>query len=348
MTRLLLPCAVITALLSQPLGGLQPERSMSAAANALIAALDDTQRGKLRFAFEAEERLNWHFIPRERKGLPLKDMAPRQREAAMALLKTGLSSRGFTKAEVIRSLENVLRALENGRITRDPELYFFTIFGEPGAAAWGWRYEGHHISQNWTVVNGRPIATTPAFLGVNPADVRDGPMKGTRALAAEGDVAFALLTALTPAQRAQAVVSDVAPRDIITLNTVKTAPIDDTGILASALTAAQQAMLMSLIEEHASVQASALAEQRLRKVRADGVGRIRFAWLGAGDRSGGHYYRIQGDSFLIEYDNVQNNANHQHIVWRDFAGDFGVDLIKLHHAEDPIHKSQREDVKGMK
>jgi hypothetical protein len=340
MARLLLSSVLALAYLTHPTAQSgRPDQTMATAAKAFLAALDDGQRGRARFAFDAEERLNWHFVPRERKGLPLKDMTPPQRDAAMALLKTGLSAAGFTKAETIRRLEDVLRALEKGgRIARDPEMYFFTVFGDPGAATWGWRYEGHHVAQNWTLVNGKPIATTPAFLGVNPAEVRDGPMMGTRALAAEGDLAFALLRSLTDAQKKEAIVSETAPRDILTGNTVKTAPIDQAGILASALSSSQQALLMNLIEEHASVQVAALAEARLTKVRADGLGKIRFAWLGASEPGTGHYYRIQGASFLIEYDNVQNNANHQHIVWRDFAGDFGVDVIGLHHAQDPHHR----------
>jgi hypothetical protein len=340
MARLLLTSVLALAYLTHPTAQAgRTEQTMAGAAKAFLAALDEGQRARTRFAFEAEERLNWHFVPRERKGLPLKEMTPPQREAAMALLKTGLSASGFTKAETIRRLEDVLRALEKGgRIARDPEMYFFTIFGEPGAATWGWRYEGHHVAQNWTLVNGKPIATTPAFLGVNPAEVRDGPMKGTRALAPEGDMAFALLRSLTDAQKKEAIVSDVAPRDILTGNTVKTAPIDQAGILASTLSSAQQTLLMTLIEEHASVQVSALAERRLAKVHADGLAKIRFAWLGATEPGSGHYYRIQGASFLIEYDNVQNNANHQHIVWRDFAGDFGVDVIGLHYAQDPHHR----------
>ena len=339
MARLLLTSVVALAYLTHPTAQSgRPDQTMATAAQALLTALDDGQRDKLRFGFDAEERLNWHFIPRERKGLPLKEMTPPQRDAAMALLKTGLSASGFTKAETIRRIEEVLRGLEKGRLTRDPEMYFFTVFGEPGAATWGWRYEGHHISQNWTLVNGKPIATTPAFLGVNPAEVRDGAMKGTRALAAEGDLAFALLRSLTDAQKKAAIVSDAAPRDILTGNTVKTAPLDQAGIMASTLTPAQQALLMNLIEEHASVQVSALAEQRLAKVRGDGLAKIRFAWLGAAEPGSGHYYRIQGASFLIEYDNVQNNANHQHVVWRDFAGDFGVDVIGLHYAQDPHHR----------
>lgn len=341
MARLFLASVLVAAFLSHPAQSSRTDQTMAAAAKALLSALDEAQRTRIRFAFDADERLNWHFIPRERKGLPIKDMTNVQREAAMALLETGLGARGFTKAETIRRLEEVLRSVEKGSIVRDPEMYFFTIFGDPGAAMWGWRYEGHHISQNWTLVGGKPIATTPAFLGANPAEVRDGAMKGTRAMAVEADLAFALLTSFDAAQKKEAVVSETAPRDILSANSRQASPLDQNGIVAGTLAKAQQGLLMSLIEEHASVQASALAEQRLSKVRADGLGRIRFAWLGATDPARGHYYRIQGPSFLIEYDNVQNNANHQHVVWRDFAGDFGVDLLRLHYAQDPEHAGQR-------
>jgi hypothetical protein len=332
----LLAAAVVFTLADQ----LVPESAMSSAANALIASLDDAQRAKIRFPFESEERLNWHFIPRERKGLPLKEMTEPQRQAAFALLRTGLSAKGFTKAESIRSLEHVLRAME-GAAMRDAELYFFTIFGDPGRGSWAWRYEGHHLSQNWTIVNAKPVATTPAFMGANPAEVRadtGGIAKGTVALAAEGALGWSLLNSLSAEQRQAAVVDATAPRDILTGNTRKTTMLDQVGIVASSLSGPQQGMLMSLIEEHAASQSAALAALRLAKVRADGLARIRFAWLGATEPGRGHYYRIQGPSFLIEYDNVQNNANHQHIVWRDFNGDFGVDLIAAHYAGDPHHQ----------
>jgi hypothetical protein len=317
----------------------RPEAAMLKAAKALIAALDETQAAKIRWPFDSDERFNWYFVPRERKGLPLKEMNEQQRAAAFALLRAGLGASGYTKAETIRSLENVLRAIE-GRAIRDPELYYVTIFGEPSdTGSWGWRYEGHHISQHWTVVKGKAIATTPAFFGANPAEVRDGPMKGTRALAAEEDLARALLASLTDEQRRRAIVAEKAPNDILTSNSRKAAILENTGIPADALTGEQRAILIKLLEEYASTQPPALAEQRLSKVRAAGPASIRFAWMGSTTKApgNGNYYRIQGPTFLIEYDNTQNEANHQHTVWRDFDGDFGVDLLADHYAHDPHH-----------
>jgi Protein of unknown function (DUF3500) len=314
----------------------RPDVAMARAADAFLAALDTAQRAKVAYPFDSEERFNWHFIPRVRKGLPLAEMTPAQRDSAFALLKTGLSASGFSRVEAIRSLETVLRAMEN-RNSRDPEQYFFTIFGRPDDATWGWRYEGHHLAQNWTVVAGRAIATTPAFLGANPAVVMDGPMKGTRALAAEADLAWALLDGLQGPSRAAAIVAGAAPADIVTGNSRKAAILENVGLSAREMSAKEQGLLMSLIEAHASVQQPALAAARLSAIKAGGFEHVRFTWIGATKNAPGaaHYYRIQGPTFLIEYDNTQNNANHQHIVWRDFAGDFGEDLLAKHYAADP-------------
>jgi hypothetical protein len=183
MKRLLLAISLLVAASVAAIVQPRPEQAMGAAAKALLTALDAGQQAQIRFPMESEERFNWHFIPRERKGVSLKMMTPAQRDAAFVLLKTGLSEKGFTKAETIRSLEIILKALENGAARRDPENYFFSIFGEPGADKWGWRYEGHHISQNWTIVRGKATATSPAFFGTNPAVVQDGPTKGQRAAA---------------------------------------------------------------------------------------------------------------------------------------------------------------------
>ena len=311
----------------------RPDAEMAKAAKALMAAVGEGPAlTKLVWKFDDEERFNWHFIPRERKGLPLKEMTEPQRQAAMALLKTGLSASGYSRAEAIRSLEDVLFA-QSKSPTRDRELYFFTIFGAPGGDRWGWRYEGHHLAQNWTIVSGKAVATTPAFFGANPAEVMDGPMKGTRALKGEADLGWAILGVLTDDQRKQAVVSDTAPNDILTMNSRKAAMQANSGITFTGLNPKQQGMLMALIEEHANAQAPALAAARMARVKAS-TGSIRFAWMGATTLAPGaaHYYRIQGVSFLIEYDNTQNRANHQHIVWRDFNGDFGDDLLAMHYA----------------
>ena len=314
----------------------RPEVAMAHAANAFLKTLDDAQRAKASYAFDSEERFNWHFVPRTRNGLPLKEMTQAQRDAAFALLKTGLSAEGFSRAETIRSLELVLRAIEK-RDSRDPEMYFFTIFGTPGDKTWAWRYEGHHLAQNWTIASGKAVSTSPAFFGTNPAEVMDGPQKGTRALPEEGDRAWAFLSMMSEAERAKAVLPVAAPNEIITLNSRKASMLDPIGIQMSDLTTKNRAALLSLIEVHASSQQRSLAADRLARIKAAGLDNIRFAWMGATTRApgGGHYYRIQGPTFLIEYDNVQNNANHQHVVWRDFKGDFGDDLLALHYAAVP-------------
>jgi hypothetical protein len=311
----------------------RPEVAMARAAATFLETLDNGQRAKAQYAFDSEERFNWHFVPRARKGLPLKEMTPAQRDAAFALLKTGLSAAGFSRAESIRSLELVLRAMEN-RDSRDPEMYFFTVFGTPAASSWAWRYEGHHLAQNWTMSRGKAVATSPAFFGANPAEVMDGPMKGTRALTAEADLGWALLDGLVGRSREAAVIAATAPTEIITTNARKVSPLDATGLLAREMTKPEQGLLMALIEAHATTQAPALAAERLARIKAAGVENVRFAWMGATKKAPGaaHYYRIQGPTFLIEYDNSQNNANHQHIVWRDFKGDFGDDLLAAHYA----------------
>ncbi|MBI4477212.1 MAG: DUF3500 domain-containing protein [Acidobacteria bacterium] len=313
--------------------GVTPVDKMFSAARDFLATLDAAQVATVKIAFDAEERFNFHFIPRERKGLSLKAMTPAQQKAALELVKTGLSEQGFTKAETIRSLENVLRELEKGgRIVRDPELYFITMFGEPSrTGVWGWRYEGHHIAQNWTIVNGLGIATSPQFFGANPAEVRDGPMKSTRALAGEEDLARKLIESLTPEQRSAAIVGESAPRDIVTGAERQAAILSDNGVAFASLTKDQQAMLVAVVEAYAHAQPRELAFDRLQKIRKAGLEKVKFAWMGSLQRGQGHYYRIQGPTFLIEYDNTQNNANHIHSVWRDFKGDFGRDLLAEHY-----------------
>jgi hypothetical protein len=260
-------------------------------------------------------------------------MTPPQRDAAMALLKTGLSAAGVEKAESIRRLELVLRAMEK-RDSRDPEMYFLTVFGDPAGANWAWRYEGHHLSQNWTIARGKAVASSPAFFGANPADVTDGELKGFRALPQEADLSWAFFDGLTDKERAAAILPGAAPADILTAASRKATPLGPVGLSVREMTPATRDRLTRLVELHAGAQLPAVAAERIARIRAAGLDNVAFAWIGATTRvpRAAHYYRIQGPTFLIEYDNTQNGANHQHIVWRDFAGDFGADLLAQHYA----------------
>jgi hypothetical protein len=313
--------------------------TMATAATAFLDGLTGEQRPQATFPFESDERLKWHFIPTEmfgRKGLTIQAMTVPQRRLAHGLLHSALSDRGYKTATAIMDLEVVLRALEpGGKFARDPEKYFFSVFGTPSArGAWGWRVEGHHVSLSVTVVNGAFVAASPMFFGTNPAEVRDGAKKGLRILGAEEDTARALLTSLDASQRAVAVINQAAPNDIATMNSLTISPLTPAGIAAAALTAPQREQLMRLVDVYTSSMAADLAADRMNRIRAAGVEKITFAWAGEAERGKKHYYRVQGPTFLIEFDNTQNEGNHVHSVWRDFQGDFGRDLLREHLRAD--------------
>jgi hypothetical protein len=313
---------------------------MTARATDFLSALSQEQRGKAVFDFKNEERLNWHFIPRARKGLPLKEMSRAQRNLAFALFHSGLSDHALTKATNIISLELILREVENGRgPARDTELYFVSIFGKPEAkGTWGWRLEGHHLAANFTIVNGELLSGAPSFFGTNPAEVRSGPRKGLRILAEEEDFGRTLVTSLDAEGRKKAIYEETAPKDILTGAKVKVTPLETAGISFGDLNAEQKAQLKKLVTLYASRVRSEMAATDLERIEKAGWGKVQFAWAGGIEKGQPHYYRVQGPTFLLEYDNTQNDANHVHAVWRDFDNDFGEDLLRRHYRETPHAK----------
>jgi hypothetical protein len=313
--------------------------AMAEGARKFLAALTPEQRSKAEFKFDDEERFDWHFIPKARKGLPMKELSADQRKLALELLHTGLSQTGYLKATTIMTLENILREVEKGSgPTRDPELYYVSIFGTPSAKdPWAWRFEGHHCALNFTLTKGTMVATTPSFFGANPAEVRQGPRKGLRVLAAEEDLGRELIKSLDEKQRKQAIFDQTAPKEIITANKVQVDPLAPAGIPVGQLTPAQTEHFKRLLDEYLSRMPEDLAAERLEKLRHAGMEKIYFGWCGGIERGDPHYYRLQGPTFLVEYDDTQNDANHIHTVWRDFNGDFGRDLLKEHY-QSTSHK----------
>jgi len=248
-----------------------------------------------------------------------------------------MSERGFGTATNIMTLELILAELEGAgrRFPRDPALYYVSIFGKPEkSGTWAWRVEGHHLAVNFTVVAGQ-VASTPSFFGSNPAEVRKGPRKGVRVLAQEEDAARELLRSLNDQQRKQAIYDATAPKDILTEAKKKVTPLETEGIPGANLNKEQRALLVKLVQTYVQRIRPEVAEVDLAKIKDAGVEKIFFAWAGGAEPGQPHYYRVQGPTFLMEYDNTQNDANHIHAVWRDFNGDFGEDLLQKHYRENP-------------
>ncbi|MDB6069988.1 MAG: hypothetical protein JWL81_1159 [Verrucomicrobiales bacterium] len=311
---------------------------MAAAAQNLLATLDAAQRAKAVFTLTDDERQNWHFVPLERKGITLADLRPDQDHLVYGLLGSALSADGWRKATTIMSLEKVLFELENSAPKRNTENYYLAIFGEPKAGqAWGWRFEGHHLSLNFSITADAVVSLTPSFMGANPGEFKDGPRAGLRALAAEEDIALELARSLTPDQAKTAIVPGDAPAELLSNQERSVKPFQPVGLAASALNDAQRAQLWKVIAEYVDRFRPDLTTAAKASLEKDG-GNITFAWMGSTVTGEGHYYRIQSPQFLFEYDNTQNNARHPHAVWRDFNGDFGADILKEHYNQNHTPK----------
>lgn len=332
---------------------------MGEAANDFLASLAPDQRAKAQCDFADQERRTfWHYTPIPRDGLPIGEMDYiTQRRKAYRLIATGLSRSGFVTASTIIGLETTLDMLEGwkeGSWKRDNGLYYVTIFGTPHATEpWGWKFEGHHISLNYTIIKGQIIAPTPTFFGANPAEAALSGVSALRPLSGVEDLARELVHALDEGQRASAILAPVAPRDILTMNQTQVAeeahPRDQLadidhavfeaarytthpkGLTASAMNPAQREILQALVRDYINRMPDAVAEFETAKLEQFGPDGIHLAWAGGLERRQPHYYRLQSPWFLVEYDNTQNDANHIHSVWRDPGNDFGAHLLAHHY-----------------
>jgi len=314
-----------------------PETPLASLAKVFLQALDPEQRRQAVFPFEDRERLNWHYIPRRRRGIPLKHMDAKQRAAADALLRFALSEVGYRKAIGIMQLEEILRQLEFFSFLRDQENYAFTFFGDPAVTPWGWRVEGHHLSLNFTAINSEFVAVTPAFMGANPAKVSEGPHQGLQVLKQEQALARELVQSLEPAQLDRALIATQSLGDIVTgpgrADNLK-APV---GLPLREMSEGRRDLAVRLIEEYIRNMQEEVASVQRRLIQEAGIEGIHFAWAGGLEPGQAHYYRLHGPRLLIEYDNTQNNANHIHSVWRDPVNDFGADLLQQHYTSAVHH-----------
>ena len=336
--RILLVFA-LPALLSGAAAGhelARPDPALTRAAREFLATLRPQLREACLLPMDSSNRLDWSYVPGRRKGVSVKDMNDAERRAAQAMLRAALSSRGYEKAEGVRELEGILRGIQRSDF-RDPDLYYVTVFGSPSdETPWGWRFEGHHVSLSFSSETGALVSSTPAFFGANPARVPSGPRAGWRLLPAEEDLARELLASLDQAQRGRAVIATGAPADIILGPGRKSVP-EPAGLTYAEMTPPQRDILMRLIGAYLDNLRADAADRERARIEKAGLDRIRFGWAGGIRIGEGHYYRVQGPTFVIEYDNTQDGANHVHSVFRDLEEDFGGDLLRRHYAESPHH-----------
>jgi len=319
------PAAATSApLATAPIPTATPEAStqtlvtdITQAATQFLDSLDGNQRTKATYAFTDSERTRWHWTtPRNvpRNGLPLREMSQGQRDQALALLRAGVSDGGFQKALNIISLQNDLG--------NDPEMYYVTVFGAPGGAEpWGWRFEGHHLSRHYTI-HGDQLAVMPFFLGAWPTVTN----AGLKTMEREEWAARELINALEGSQRQTALFQERTLTRHITQNQPYVTALDPVGLLVGEMSGDRQALVLEIIQTYLGTLPAQLAESHVAGLREAGLENIRFGWAGPLEARHPHYYRLQGPTFLLEFDNSRNSGGHIHSVWRDFAEDFGQPL----------------------
>jgi hypothetical protein len=316
---------------------------LSQTAQRFINTLSDAQKKKAVYSSNSEEKYNWHYFPKnDRKGIAIGELNEQQRKAALDLLRVCFSERGAQKVEDVMALEAVLRSMEgrpsNDRY-RDTGKYYFILFGSPAEnGAWGWRLEGHHLSFTFTAKHNKVVSATPGFLGAHPAVIAEGPKKGMEPLREETEKGFDLVNSLSKEQLSKALISDRALPDIVTFVSRRAFIEKPQGILYADLNKDQQAKLMGLVQVYIHRYTKLFADDMMDELKEAGLDKLQFAWAGAVKPGAGNYYRIQGPTIIIEYDNTQDNANHIHCVLRDLKHDFGGDELMAHYEKDHLAK----------
>lgn len=312
----------------------------SAIAMTFVNSLNQDQRTKAVFPFEEMNRYEWHYLPATdvpRNGIAIKDLDNTQKKLFYALLQVHLSHEGYARTKNIMDFEYLLKEMQPDNIKRIPENYYVTIYGTPAKNnTWGWKFSGHHVALNFTVVNDA-LAFAPFFFGVYPAEVKEGTKKGTRIIKEEEDLGFELINSFAPKQKQKAIFSLTTFTDVVTTNAPKVVPLEPVGIIASEMTLKQKKILNKLLAAYLLSMPSKIAKTRMKRIIKEDRNAIRFGWAGDTNYGKPHYYRVQGKTFLIEFDNTQSNSNHIHTVWRDFNGDFGKDLLQEHYHDSKHH-----------
>lgn len=306
---------------------------MARAGNAWLGLLSDSQRRAAQLAWAGRARRDWHYVPRSRPGVALRDMTSAQTAAAWDLLGTLLSARGLDQVRGQLQIEQVLGEMTGSLRFRDPGNYALVVFGDPsGQAPWAWRFEGHHLSLSVVVGPEHGVGVTPVFFGANPARVPNGHAHaGFRLIGAEEDAAFGLVRSLEGPLRTQTIIAERALGDIVSGPGREVSLQRTEGIPVSRLGGVQQSGVMQILQLYAGTMRDEIATAAMTRLREAGLDTLHFAWAGSLEPGRPHYFRIHGPTALIEYDNTQDGANHVHSVWIDPRGMFGQDMLQRHY-----------------
>ncbi len=311
-------------------------RQLAVTAAGFVDTLPPQKRNRALMHFDAAERRDWHYVPRRRPGVALREMDVAQRTAALALLHIGLSEAGGRKALAIMDRENILRRIDSSE-KYDPLDYAFAVYGQPGQPPWAWSIEGHHLSLHFTLISETQITVTPLFMGVAPLLVHGDEHGSDPVLLGERDLAFEVVRALEGQQREQAIIADRSMGDILSGPRREESLRTPTGLPLGRLADARREAVVRLLDEYLGRLRRELAEAERVRLRQAGIDNLHFAWAGALDPGQPHYYRIHGPTLLLEYDNTQEDANHIHTVWHDLGLSFG-DALKDHYEHGHVRK----------
>jgi hypothetical protein len=332
----------------------QSKTDMVKVTNDFLESLSPNEKSVVLFAMDDSLRTQWTNLPiglAPRKGLRYGDLSEQSKISFHKILSTIFSSQGYLKTFAIMQVDDILHEIfeithERDQIDEqtigfirtldwDYGNYFIAILGNPTMDdAWGFKFEGHHISINLTVTKDS-FTMTPLFLGSDPAVVEVTQYAGLRPLSKEEDYGFWFVNTLDDTQKAKATLSQEVPKDILTNPDRPQWYADFMGIKGSELRPEQQKILQYLIEEYMNNMEKEKAEEYLDILHARGMDEVYFAWIGSYEPMKAHYYMIHSPDFIIEYDNVGflDNANHIHSIFREKGNDFGEDILRKHLLE---------------
>jgi len=322
----------------------QSATQMTAAANAFIATLDESQRDTAVQPLLVDERTTWSNLPIvmvQPDGILVGDMNDDQRSALHNLLRASMSSQGYAKATGIMRLDDLLHEIEVATLDENPDRrafvetrssgnYATALFGDPHNGDWGWKLAGHHLAVNFTVTDGN-VGFTPMFVGSNPATIETGPYAGWMALPHEASRGIEFMVSLTDAQQKIARIHDVVADDVFEGPGRRASLAKFEGLKADELSVDQMRLLRALVDEYVGNVDFDSAQAQLDLINAAGWDELWFSWRGPVDPHGEFYFRVHGPRLLIEYN--RQNPNHDHSVMRDPMNDYGEDWLGHHYRE---------------